>query len=126
MNYNIQLGFLATDAIQEFSRAANNGETERYPVFLKRSAEYCQAVRQTYSQITEANLVDTMPESVAAFMRALVKDQRLSPAATAKLAAVQSVEQILTRIQQEQRQPSSEECLAIARNIYSASAADPR
>ena len=65
MRYDIQLGFLAADAITEFSRAAATKDAVRYSTFLDRTAEYCKAVRRTYGQLAEADILDTMPATVA-------------------------------------------------------------
>lgn len=125
MHYNVQLGFLAADAIREFSRAANNGETDRYTVFLQRSQEYCHAVRHKYVHLTEEQVLDNFPANLAAFMRAMIKNHQPSAEATAKLAIIKSLEETIEAVKREPR-PSPQTYLDIAQTIYSTSAADPR
>lgn len=126
MHYDIRLGFLAADAISEFSKATSTKEETRYRTFLERTAEYCKALRQTYGHPVEADITATMPDAVANFMRTVIRSHHPSPAITAKLQAVGSLETMLRAIHDEQRIPSDEECLNIARTIYTTSAADPR
>jgi hypothetical protein len=126
MHYDIRLGFLAAEAIGEFSKAAATRDAGHYNAFLQRSAEYCKEVRNTYGHPVETDIVATMPPAVADFMRAVIKTQQPSPTIRAKLEAVGSVEALLVEITSEQRQPSDDECLKIAKTIYATSAADPR
>jgi hypothetical protein len=126
MHYDIRLGFLAAEAIGEFSKANATKDAGHYNAFLQRSAEYCKEVRNTYGHPVETDIIATMPPAVAEFMRAVIKTQQPSPTITAKLQAVGSLEALLRAIRNEQRQPSDDECLRIARTIYATSAADPR
>jgi hypothetical protein len=128
MRYDLQLGFLAADAIREFSRANQTKEIQQYTDFLQRSDEYCKAVRRIYGHPIEADIpaVDAMEGALTGFMRTLIKTQQPSPAATAKLEAVGTLEELISTIRRERRQPSDEECLKIAKTIYATSAADPR
>jgi hypothetical protein len=66
-----------------------------------------------------------MPNSIADFMRAVIKTQQPSPAIAAKLQAVGSLEALLKKINEEQRSPSDDECLTIAKTVFTTSAADP-
>ncbi len=126
MHYDIQLGFLAADAISEFSRAAATKEAAHYEAFLEQSTAYCRELRSTYGRPVETDISAAMPTLVADFMRAVIKTQQPSPTIAAKLEAVAAVERILQGIREQQRQPSDDECLRIAKAIYSTSAAEPR
>lgn len=126
MHYDIKLGFLAAEAISAFSRGASATENTRYDSFLARCAEYCKEVKKTYGHPVEADILATMPDTVADFMRAVIKTQQPSPTITAKLEAVGSLEALLIKIRDEQRHPSDDECLRIAKTVYATSAADPR
>jgi hypothetical protein len=123
MHYDIRLGFLAADAISEFSRAAATKEKEGYTIFLERSVEYCKAVRGIYGRPVEADIT-AMTGQVAEFMRAVVNTQPVSAGLTAKLKAVTSLEELVQAIRNDQREPSDDECLKIAKEIYASSAAD--
>jgi len=126
MHYDIRLGFLAADAISEFSKAANTKEDARYRAFLERSTEYCKAVRQVYGHPVETDITAAMSPAFAGFMRTVIKSHPPSPTITAKLQAVGSLEALLQAIRDEQRNPSDDECLDIAKTIYATSAAEPR
>jgi hypothetical protein len=126
MHYDIQIGFLAADAISEFSKAAVTKDVTRYAAFLARTAEYCRAVRQTYGHPVETDIPTAIQGTLADFMRTVVRTHRPSPAVAAKLQAVATVEGLLESIREEHRTPSDEECLGIAKTIYVTSAADPR
>src|SRR5205823_3836491 len=125
MKYNIHLGSLADDAISEFSKANATKEVAHYEAFLQRSTEFCQAVRKIYGRAVETDVLNTMPNAVAEFMRAVIKTQPPSPTASAKLAAINSLEELLQTIRSEGRPPSDGECLRIAKTIHVTSAADP-
>src|SRR6266542_4306620 len=125
MHYDIKLGFLAADAISEFSKATTTKEKARYRAFLERSAEYCKAVRKAYGRPLETEIPTTMPNSVADFMRAIANTQRLPPAVTQRIAAITFIEKSLRTIRKEKRLPSDDECLRIAKTIYATSVADP-
>jgi hypothetical protein len=124
MHYDIRLGFLAADAMSEFSKATATKKKERYANFLERSAEYFKAVRTTYGRPAEADIKTNVPSHVAEFMRAIVSTQRVPPGLNAKLEAVTSHERLVQAIRDERRQPSDDECLKIAKAIYKTSAAD--
>jgi flavin-dependent dehydrogenase len=126
MHYNIELGSLADDAISEFSKAHATNDTAHYEAFLDRSAEYCKAVRTAYMPPVETDILDSMPDTIADFMRAVIRNEQPLPSATAKLEAIQSLEELLQRIRDQRRQPSQEECLKIAKTIYITSGAEPR
>lgn len=126
MHYDIGLGFLAADAISEFSKATSRRHEERYNAFLQRTADYCKALRQTYGHPMETDIPSAMPGALADFMRTVIRTQQPSPAVAAKLKAVESLEELIRTIRDERRPPSDEECLAIAKTIYATSAADPR
>ena len=126
MHYDIQLGFLAADAISEFSRAARTKEPADYEAFLEQTTSYCREFRSLHSRPVETDISAAMPQPVADFMRAVVKTRPPTPAVAVKLEAVGAVEKLLQSIREEQRQPSDNECLRIARTIYSTSAAEPR
>lgn len=125
MNYDIKLGFLAADAISEFSKAASLQDAERYGTFLERCAEYCKEVKKTYGRPAESDILATVPNAIADFMRAVIKTQQPRPAIAAKLEAIGSLEALLTKIHEEQRTPSDDECLVIAKKVFETSAADP-
>jgi hypothetical protein len=126
MHYDIQLGFLAVDAIREFSKASNADGAQRYDTFLERTAQYCRALRNAYGHPAEADIPAAVQGPLAEFMRTVVRAHQPPPAVTAKLKAVGSLEGFLDAIRNEQRIPSDEECLGIAQTIYATSAADPR
>jgi hypothetical protein len=125
MRYDIQLGFLATDAITEFSKASSTQNAGRYKAFLDKTGEYCQAFRKTYGHPVETDIPAAMQRDLADFMRTVVKTQQPSPAIAAKLEAVGDDEGLLRAIAHDQRPPSDEECLRIAKTIYATSGADP-
>jgi len=125
MNFDIKLGFLAADAISEYSKATSRHRSDRYSTFLERCDEYCREVKRTYGRAVDTDILATMPNTIAEFMRAVIKSQQPSPAIAAKLQAVSSLEALLSKIREEQRDPSEEECLSIAKTVYTTSAADP-
>ena len=100
MHYDIRLGFLAADAISEFSRATVTKEKESYTIFLERSVEYCKAVRGVYGRPVEADIT-AMTGQIADFMRAVVNTQRVPDGLTAKLEAVTSLEELVQTIRNE-------------------------
>ena len=125
MHYHIRLGFLAADAISEFSKATATKDAGHYNAFLELSSEYCRELRTTYGHPVEGDIA-TMPAALADFMRAVIKTHQPSPTTAAKLQAAGSLEDLLHSIRNEQRHPSDDECLRIAKTIYTTSAADPR
>jgi hypothetical protein len=124
MRYNVGLGLLATDAMTELTRAENRDDYELYQTFLRKSAEFCRSVRDSYDrlQVDPVNL----PSPAGNFLSAVMKrQQERRPDLNPKVEIINALEPLITTILSEQRIPTPEERLKIARALYETSAADP-
>ena len=112
---------------QRIFESSRYKETAHYDTFLERCVEYCKECRREPPGVpSETDILASMPDALADFMRAVIKTQQPSPTIAAKLQAVGSLEVLLTKIRDERRAPSDDECLSIAKTVYATSAADPR
>jgi hypothetical protein len=124
MRYNVNLGMLATDAMTELTKAEARNDYGLYRTFLQKSAEFCRSTRSSYDrlEIDPGNL----PAQAGNFLCAVMKrEHERSPQASPKLETINTVEPLITAILEEERVPTPEERLKIAKALYETSAADP-
>jgi hypothetical protein len=125
MNYNVGLGFLATDAMRQLTRAEARDDDDLYRAFLQKSIEFCHSIRNSYDRLQ----IDPqgLPGTAGSFLSAVMKrEQERYPSANPKIDAINVLEPLLTDILGQQRRPTQEERLAIVKTLFETSAADPR
>ena len=124
MRYNVNLGMLATDAMTELTRAEARDDYELYRIFLQKSADVCRSIRSSYDRL-EIDPV-SLPAPVGSFSSAVMKrEHERFPQASPKLETINTLEPLIAAILNEQRVPTPEERLKIAKALYETSAADP-
>ena len=123
MKYDIQLDMLATRAVSELVQAAAENDAQRYRLFLKTSAEFCQSVRESSPQF---ELDRTVPNDATAFISAVMKisEQRCSERDRDRVYRVARLEPLIQQVLLENRLPTEDEQERIAEMLYEASAAD--
>jgi hypothetical protein len=123
MTYNIQLGKLATQAVTELMLAEPSRDLTGYRSFLRKSSEFCQAIKQSAPALT---VDQARPDEMTHFLSAVVKgsERRSSGLDRDRLARVEAVEPLIRQLLEENRAPSQEEQLRIVELLHLGSAAD--
>jgi hypothetical protein len=124
MRYNVGLGLLATDAMTQLTKAEARDDYDLYRTFLLKSVEFFRSIRDSYDPLE----IDTktLPAPAGNFLCAVMKrEQEHSPHASFKVETVNEVEPLIAAILGQQRKPTPEERLKIAKALYETSAADP-
>lgn len=122
MKYDVQLGMLATEAVDHLLRAEASGDEEDYERFLLTTAKFCESVSD---KDTSETVPQTTPREAEAFISAVMKTSpsRSSENKRARLQQVKAMEAVVTKVLAEHRKPKPEEQMQIARMLYATSAA---
>ena len=125
MNYDIQLGLLATQALTDLLLAVAGDDETRYRGFLLKSAEFCRSIRESEPS---AALPQATSQAAVAFISTVMKvsEERSSVHEKSRFVSIQKIEPLIGRVLEENRRPNRDEQVQIAEVLYSASGADFR